>query len=96
MKELAFLPFMILGIAVGSLFADAHAGKAPPSYLDLALLVLLHVVILGAGWWVARRRMLGMSPVVWGVAISVSYMVGLVGCVWALQPDLIFKLTGTL
>ena len=86
-KALIFLPFMMLGMGVADLLCNTGAAHWAP--MDVALLSALHAVIFGLCSWAARRRALGMDRVVWGVGMGVSYLLGLVGLILVLRPELI-------
>lgn len=97
MEKLAFLPFMMLGIATGAFLCDcAEAHWHAIALKDVAILVGLYIVIILLGIFFARRNLLGFSARMWAFAITVSYAVGLVGIVLALRPEVLFQFAGWL
>jgi len=94
MKKVAFIPFMFLGISTGAFLCDSDAAHwRSIAVTDVALLIGLHAVILALGVFFARRNLLGLSSRMWTFAIALCYGVGLVGIIWAMRPELFFRVT---
>ncbi len=90
MKELAFLPFMMVGIAMGAFLCDSAAVNWHVKVSDVVVLIGLHAVIVAVGTFFAQRQVLGFSARVWAFAGTLCYAVGLIGIMCALRPEVLF------